>query len=109
MDVHIPGAITEGLRRRQLNIVTCQEDGTREHSDESLLERALELGRVLFSQDQDLLRIARQWQTAGRSFTGLIFSSQHVSIGKLVSDLELVAYCCTKEEVANNVLYLPIK
>jgi hypothetical protein len=28
MDVHVPAAITEGLRRRNVDIVTSQEDGT---------------------------------------------------------------------------------
>jgi len=108
MDVHVPAAITEGLRRRKIQVVTSQEDGTREENDENLLKRATELGRVLFSQDQDLLQIAHQWQAQSRLFAGLIFSSQHVSIGRLVSDLELVAHCCTEGEVANIVLFLPL-
>jgi hypothetical protein len=108
MDVHIPAAISEGLRRRQIDVVTSQEDGTREESDQNLLRRATELGGVLFSQDHDLLQIAHQWQVEARQFAGLIFSPQHVSIGRLVSDLELMAHCCTKEEVSNRVLYLPL-
>ena len=109
MDVHIPAAITEGLRRRHIDVVTSQEDGTREASDQQLLKRATELGRVLFSQDQDLLQIAHQWQEESRSFAGLVFSPQNVSIGRLVSDLELVAHCCTQEEVSDCVLYLPLQ
>jgi hypothetical protein len=109
MDVHVPAAITEGLRRRQIDVVTSQEDGTHEESDDHLLRRATELGRVLLSQDQDLLKIAHQWQEQMSSFAGLIFSAQHVSVGRLLSDLELVAQCCTEEEVANNVLFLPMQ
>lgn len=108
MDVHVPAGITAGLRRRQINVATSQEDGTQEDSDENLLKRATQLGRVLFSQDQDFLPIARQWQIKSRPFAGLIFSSQHVSIGSLVADLEIVAHCCAEEELANNVLYLPL-
>jgi predicted nuclease of predicted toxin-antitoxin system len=108
MDVHIPAAITEGLRRRLIDVVTSQEDGTREKSDQNLLQRATELGRVFFSQDQDLLQIAHQWQEETRSFAGLIFSPQNVSIGRLVSDLELIAHCCTKKELSNCVFYLPL-
>ncbi len=108
MDVHIPAGITAGLRRRQIDVATSQEDGTQEHSDESLLRRASELGRVLFSQDQDFLTIARRWQTESRHFIGLIFSSQHVSIGRIVADLDLVAHCCAEVELANNVFYLPL-
>ena len=44
MDVHVPIAITEGLRRRGIDVLTSQEDGTREVDDETLLERASESG-----------------------------------------------------------------
>jgi hypothetical protein len=40
MDVHIPSAITEGLRRRGINVLTSQDDGTRE-SDEKVCWCAL--------------------------------------------------------------------
>jgi hypothetical protein len=46
MDVHVPAAITAGLRRRGLEVVTAQEDGRDTCSDEQLLSRAVELGCV---------------------------------------------------------------
>jgi hypothetical protein len=61
MDVHVTATITDGLRQRGVDVLTSQEDGTREVPDEQLLARATELGRVLFSQDTELLRIAHQW------------------------------------------------
>ena len=57
MDVHVPSAVTAGLRRRGVNVLTSQQDGTQESGDEALLERATELDRVLFTQDDDLLAI----------------------------------------------------
>ena len=62
MDVHIPFTITAGLRRRGADVLTSQEDGMQEADDRSLLERASELHRVLFSQDADLLAIASEKQ-----------------------------------------------
>ena len=44
MDVHVPLAITEGLRRRGIDVLTSQEDETTEEDDEFLLERATALG-----------------------------------------------------------------
>ena len=109
MDVHVPAAITEGLRRRGLNVLTSQEDGTREADDEDLLTRATDLGRTLVSQDQDLLRIASEWQQAGRTFSGVVFSPQQgTSIGRCVEDLELLATCCRLEEMENRVTFLPL-
>jgi len=59
MDVHVPYAITIGLRLRGVDAVTAQEDDASELDDSTLLDRATELGRVLFTQDDDLLREAK--------------------------------------------------
>ena len=55
MDVHVPAAITRGLVLRGVDVLTAQIDDTTELEDPDLLDRATELGRVLFSQDEDLL------------------------------------------------------
>ena len=110
MDVHVPAAITEGLRRRGVDVLTSQEDGTREFDDATLLERGAELGRVLFSQDQDLLKIAAAWQTAGRPFAGLIFAHQQAtSVGQCVVDLELLAEYCSEDELSGQVIFVPLR
>jgi hypothetical protein len=51
MDHHIPMAVTEGLRLRGVDVLTAYEDGTAQVEDPILLQRANELGRVLFTQD----------------------------------------------------------
>ena len=76
----------------------------------ALLERATELGRVFVSQDQDLLEIASEWQRTGRHFVGLVFTVQQgVSIGRCIEDLELLAEFYTEEEIANQVIFLPLR
>ena len=61
MDVHVRREITEGLRTREVDVLTAQEDGAAELDDALLLDRATSLGRILFSQDDDLLREAARW------------------------------------------------
>jgi predicted nuclease of predicted toxin-antitoxin system len=56
MDVHVRRAVTIALRLRAVDVLTAQEDGAAEADDKRLLDRATELGRVLVSQDEDLLR-----------------------------------------------------
>lgn len=110
MDVHVPSAVTEGLRRCGVDVLTSQEDGTREADDEALLQRAMELGRILFTQDEDLLAIASQWQQQGREFDGVVYSHQlGPGIGSLIEDLELISACSTKDELRNRVLFLPLR
>ncbi len=55
MDVHVPRPVTRGLRRRGVEVLTAQEDGTARWKDADLLDRASVLNRLLFSQDEDLL------------------------------------------------------
>jgi hypothetical protein len=110
MDVHIPLAVTEGLRRRGIDVLTSQLDGTTQATDEAILTRATELGRLLLSQDEDFLRIAAQKQSRSESFSGIIFAPQiGISIGLLVEEVELLACCATLEELANEVTHLPLK
>ena len=56
MDHHVPRAITIGLRLRGIDVITAFEDDAGEMTDSELLDRAGEIGRVLFTQDDDLLR-----------------------------------------------------
>ena len=109
MDVHVPDAITRALRQRGVDVLTAQEDGTREWLDDQLLERATELGRVLFTEDDDLLAEAARRQRSGSAFAGVIFTRQRaLEIGRCVDDLEVIAKVSTSEEFANWVQYLPL-
>lgn len=74
MDVHVHRAITTGLRLREIDVLTAQEDGYRTAADDLLLDRATELQRVLFTQDEDLLAEANQRQVNGVSFAGVIYA-----------------------------------
>src|SRR5689334_22522922 len=95
MDAHVPAAITLGLRARGIDVLTAQEDRSDRLSDDLLLARATSHGRVLFSQDDDLLRIAAALQREVRAFSGVLYAHQlSAGIGTLVADLEIVLKCC---------------
>jgi|SRR4051794_12997741 hypothetical protein len=110
MDAHVPAAITSGLRNRGIDVLTAQEDRRDRLSDGLLLSRATSIGRVLFSQDDDLLRIAADWQRQSRAFSGVLYAHQlSAGIGTLIRDLEILLKCCRDEELANRVTYLPLR
>jgi hypothetical protein len=46
-DVHVPQAITDQLRRRDVDVLTAIEDSMAELSDDHLLEHCTKLGRVM--------------------------------------------------------------
>jgi predicted nuclease of predicted toxin-antitoxin system len=110
MDVNVRAEITRQLRVRKVDVLTSQEDGTRESSDSDLLDRATFLGRVLFTRDVDLLPEATKRQRKGRSFVGVIYAPQiGVTIGECVAELELIAKTEESSKWVNRVEYLPLK
>src|SRR5262249_4359768 len=109
MDVHVKAAITPGARRRGIAFVTAQEDGSQPLEQAPWLARATALGRVLFSQDEDLLAIARAHQREEGGFSGLLYGHQlAATIGKYVLDLELVCKVLEPEDMVNRIEYLPL-
>jgi hypothetical protein len=109
MDHHVDVAITRGLRLRGVTVLTAEEDGTKQLADPLLLDRAMALGYVLFTQDVDLLAEAARRQAVGEVFAGVVFARQQiVSIGQCVQDLESMAKVYDPVDMMNRVEYLPL-
>jgi hypothetical protein len=101
MDQHVPRAITAGLMRRGVEVLTAFQDDASEMEDSKLLDRAGELGRVLFTRDDDLLAEATRRQQGDIPFQGVIYAHQlRVSIGACVRDLEVIAKAGEPEDLA---------
>jgi hypothetical protein len=108
MDVHVPQAITDQLRRRGVDVLTAAEDGTDEFPDDVLLEHVGTLKRVLFTQDIRFRAMAEEWIRQSRPFSGLVFGRQlGGSIGQFVQDLELVVQASEPGEWDNRVEFIP--
>ena len=109
MDVHVRKAVTTGLRLRGVDVVTAQEDGTAMWPDDRLLDRALELNRVLFSQDDDLLVEAECRQRENRAFSGVIYAHQlAITVGQCVRDLEIIAKAAHPDDLRDRVEFIPL-
>ncbi|MGA2737360.1 MAG: DUF5615 family PIN-like protein [Bryobacteraceae bacterium] len=109
MDVHVRRAVTTALRLRSIDVLTAQEDGAGELDDDQLLQRATELGRVLVSQDADLLREGARRLWEHKDFSGIIYAHQlRITIGQMVEDIELIARATSQDEWRGRIEYLPI-
>jgi hypothetical protein len=107
MDHHVARAITQGLRARNVDVLIAYEDGADQLSDPDLLDRATQLGRVLFTQDDDLLVEAAHRLERGIPFGGIIYAHQlRVSIGLCIHQLEIIAKAGDPEDLNNQVDYL---
>jgi hypothetical protein len=93
-----------------VDVLTAQEDGARQLDDPELLDRATDLGRVLFTRDDDLLREATRRQRNAEPFAGVIYAhQQRVAIGVCIADLELIALVEDLPDLAGHVEYLPLR
>ena len=109
MDHNVPRAITVGLRLRGVDVITAYEDGADDMDDSALLDRATELGRVLFTHDDDLLAETTKRQQEDIPFGGVIYVRQMgMTIGACISDLELISNAGEPEDLLNRVQFLPL-
>ncbi|MBI2480359.1 MAG: DUF5615 family PIN-like protein [Planctomycetia bacterium] len=110
MDHHVKAAISSGLRQRGVDVLSCAEDGANTWEDIAILERATELERVVFTQDDDFLVIADDWLSKGREFSGVIYGHQRsITIGQAIHDLELIAKVIEPMELRNRIVFLPLR
>jgi hypothetical protein len=90
MDHHVKSAVTDGLRKRGVDVLTTQ------------------LGRATFSQDDDFLVLADEWLANGRDFAGVIYAPQlGITIGQAIRDLELIAKVLEPADMKNRIEFLP--
>ncbi len=66
LDVHVDKAIHDQLHLRGVDVLRAQDNGAAEMTDEELLQRAMELGRIIFTQDIRFKALAEDWQRRGR-------------------------------------------
>lgn len=109
-DEHIPWAVAHGVRSAGFDVLRVQDDNLEGQDDEPLLQRATELGRVLFTQDDDFLAISAGWLQAGRTFAGVVYVHQNrLSYRERIDDLIQLAREYTVGELVNQVVYLPVR
>lgn len=96
LDEHIDHAVATGLRQRGIDVTTTTDAGLLGASDEQQLEFASQNGRVVLTQDADLLRLHQQ----GIPHKGIVFSPSGTrSVGELVRFLCLLHDCVEADEM----------
>ena len=76
MDEHVSKVVTEGLRRRGVDVITVQELGLQTTEDARHLERAAQDGRVVVTQDADFLRL----HASGLPHRGIVYAHQQTPV-----------------------------
>ena len=101
-DEHVAKAVIRGLRGRGVDVMTVAEAGLMGASDEEHLTRALKEGRVVFTQDDDFLRL----HAAGLEHAGITYAPQHTPIGEIIRGLMLIYQVMEAEEMKGAIEFL---
>ena len=103
MDVHVHSAVTAGLRRRGVEVLTCQEAGLGRAKDEEILEYARTNRWVVFSQDDDFLKIC---SVPDCKYNGLVYSHKRNSVSRILSGLMLIFEVLEAEDMENHIEFV---
>ncbi|MEA1964402.1 MAG: DUF5615 family PIN-like protein [Candidatus Aerophobetes bacterium] len=102
-DEHIPNPVVEGLRRRGLNVVTVQEIGLSSKEDKTIMDRAREEGRIIYTRDADFLRLHQ----IGHKHVGIFYHHPLAySIGEAIRKITMACEVLSPEEMKDNIKFL---
>ncbi len=102
-DEHVANSIAKGLRQRGVDVLTTGEAGMIGAPDDQQLALATKEGRVLFTNDDDFLRL----HTAGSKHSGVVYvRQQHLSVGETIQALMLIYEVLTAEDMKDHVEFL---
>ena len=102
-DEHASYDIMDGISLRGIDAISVQQAGIRSAIDESILDLAIRLGRVIYTHDDDFLRI----DATGVSHAGVIFHREKkYTVGRAVEELEIACKIFDMDEMRNRVHWL---
>jgi uncharacterized protein with PIN domain len=102
MDEHVPTAVTQGLRRRGVDVLTVQEAGMRSVTDEEHLAFALSQGRVVFTQDADFPRL----HASGIHHAGIVYAPQQTPVGAAIRGLMLIVEVLDPDDMMDHLEFV---
>jgi predicted nuclease of predicted toxin-antitoxin system len=102
LDENVHSAVAAGLRRRGIDVLTTQEADMLGASDEAHLKLALNEGRIIFTQDDDFLKL----HARGLEHAGIVYVRQQTPVGYIVRGLVLIHQVLSTEEIKGQVEFL---
>ena len=98
MDEHVHPGITKALQEHGIDVLTAQEADNLDVDDEEHLQFAYSEGRVIFTQDEDFLRVINH--------KGIAYAHQRTPMRQIIEGLILIAEAMTEEEMKNHIEFL---
>lgn len=91
-----------GLRRRGVEVLTCQEEGMLSVPDEVHLELASRQGRAILTQDEDFLRL----HASAFPHQGILYCHRQTPVGQVIRGVMLVFEVLEAEDMVNHVEFV---
>lgn len=98
--VHI--VVAEGLKRRDVKVITARDAGNLGLSDEEQLEYAKKKKLIIVTHDDDFLSLAATFEHAGIVYV----HQQKYLLGELINNLKLLWDVLEQEDMKNHVEFL---
>jgi predicted nuclease of predicted toxin-antitoxin system len=103
LDEHCDPAIAAGLRLHGVDVTTTPEARLLGAEDEEHIAYGMTTGRVIFTQDQDFLRLhAKRMEHRGIAFC----YQQNRGVGQIIASLLLIWEIYEPEETANRIEFI---
>lgn len=100
-DENVSRAIVSGLRQRGVDVLSVPKAEMLSASDEEQLAFAREQKRVIFTHDDDFLKLATDIEHAG-----IVYSSHQLAIGDIIRGLMLIYEVLEAEDMKNQLEFL---
>jgi predicted nuclease of predicted toxin-antitoxin system len=94
--------VAKSLKRRGVEVLTVVDANLLGAADKEHLEKARLEQRVIFTPEDDLLRL----HTTGKEHAGIIYAHQGKATGELISKLMLIYHILEAKDLVNHVEYL---
>lgn len=103
----VPVAVAEGLKRRGVEALSARDAGNLGLTDEQQLAYAQALNMILFTHDEDFLKIAHARLTHGQPHGGIIYvHQQKLDLGEIIRRLKVITDLLTEDDFYNHIEFL---
>lgn len=103
----VPTAVAEGLKRRGIDARSCRDVGNYGLTDEQQLDYARQNDFVIFTHDDDFLKLNVEYTTYGRGHAGIIYAHQRsFNVGECIRRIKIIVDILSPEEMENHIEFL---
>jgi predicted nuclease of predicted toxin-antitoxin system len=99
--------VARALASQGVDVLTTTASGRKGLSDEEQLLFARQLGRVVYTTDDDFLRLAIAYQQRAEPFAGIIYHQPQARTKRQIIDALLLCHACYEAaDMADRIEYL---